>query len=340
MRVTPIYECRFSCVTAAGAARSEGDRGTLGLRGRVVAADDPLARAVTVSAGRWFDHDGEAGAVVSAEFLTRLGYPRGERPAAVGFRSENAGGVTKVPILGVVDGAFPLGHTFVLTADYERFLALADPDVRAARMRTGPLGPAELADRDTMPAAAWQAVRDFCARHQLNTPRIQFDPSGQAVWEFAAAGDGPGLPLRDWRLKLEAVRRLMAAAGTDPGDRFAVLAVDAGPPAAPPPRAGADWVAVYATDPDDLAPVADAVERNGLRVDRGVILQLGALDRTTRANLWLLRAAVVLLGGLALLTLVSLIEIRSAQKVGEIGLLKVMGLGRWRWPGCTWSRRS
>jgi hypothetical protein len=321
--VVPLDQCEFGCAVAPDG----GPVRTRPRRGLTLAPNDPLTTSLKVTNGRWFEGPNEVGAVVTRDFLTGLGYnPDAGLPVPVGFRHPVSHAVIPIPVIGVTADPLPLKHSFALTAGFEKYLQENNPDVKTAEVRTGPVSNPALLDPRNLPAAAGRAVEEVGKRRGVEFEKGQHE--GKPVWVGRSQSDKEFF-VREWAVTISTLRDDLVKAKEDPGETFAKVA-----PLNPPAegtvqvREGTEWAAVYANEPAELRDVVAVVKRYGLAVNEDVVAKIEALDRATRDSLRLLRAATVLFGLLTLGTLAALIEIRSAHKVPEIALLKVMGLGR------------
>ena len=321
--VLPLDQCAYDCAVNADGPRVE----TRPRRGLTLVNDDPLTRSVKVSNGRWFEKSDEVGVVVTRDFLTGLKFnPDAELPILVGFRYNAWGSVVKVPVVGVTADPLPLKHSFALPAGFEAYLQKNSPDVKTAEVWTGPVTNPALLDPGNLPAAAARVVAEEGKRFRVGYEKGEHD--GKPVW-VARTANGREEFVSWWQVVVPGLRAELANAKEDPGEGFAKVV-----PHTPPAegtvqvRDGTEWAAVYANDPSELRDVVAVVKRYGLAVNEDVVAKIESLDRATRDSLRLLRAATVLFGLLTLGTLAALIEVRSAHKVPEIALLKVMGLGR------------
>jgi len=95
-----------------------------------------------------------------------------------------------------------------------------------------------------------------------------------------------------------------------------------------PPREGYDLAGVYLRDLPELRPTADAIRaRTRLQIiNEGVIQQLNDIASAARAALVVLSSVLVVVWLVAAVNLVVVLELRTQQKVAEIGLLRAIGI--------------
>jgi hypothetical protein len=256
--------------------------------------------------------------IVSETLLKALKIPAETSPATLRVRSVVSGRPVSVPVVGVCREDLPLGHYFVMNDAYERKLRSEDPDAPARTIRTGPI-PDTWPERDKFPPELRRALMDF----ELLAPRRE-TIKGKTVWVLTSSEQKP--PLRSqWRILLEGLRDSMTAGGfpSDPG----FVRVDAPSEGGEAkPRVGGSMGGIYVRDLKDLRPAAEVARKFGFRPNDDIIRQIEGIERSFQNIVVLLTVLAVIVFGLSFWNMTVIQELRSQQKITEIGMLKAMGM--------------
>jgi hypothetical protein len=314
----PFHETEFDWLVQAGGR----ERGSVALRGRTLASGDPLLESVPLQSGKRFESPDQAGAIVTPEFLRLVLLPAETLPGTMlHIRSRSSGAAVAVPLVAVTADKLPLGHHFLLTEACELALLSSDPDVAVQTVRTGPI-PETWPRPRQLPATVREALRAF----RLDLPVREERLGKPHVWQISSLSD---LPPRcsQWRTYLKRINELMKEAGFTPGPEFDRIET---PPVQVhlPERGGYDMAGVYVHDLPDLRPAADGIRAaTGLHVvNDGVIQQLNEYAAAARVELVVLLLVLLVVVVLAALNLVVVQELRTQQKIAEIGLLRAVGM--------------
>jgi hypothetical protein len=305
--------------------RGEGPAHSTSLSGRTLAPGDPLlespavhGRGLPLQSGRGFARPDEEGVIVTESMLRILEQKPGV--SALRLRSRASGEPVDVPLLGLTQGPLPLGHSFLMTESYHRRLLTEDPNPAVANIRTGPV-PSSWPDPDRLP----QAVTEALSTYEILPPLVEKRTDGSRVWLLRSNENPP--PLRsNWLAYVKNIHELMLKSDRKlkPAPEFVRIVIPAVIRAQPPARY--DGVGIYVRDLPGLKPAAEVAQAAGLNVNRDVIEQIEAISRASRLAVVLLTVVVVVLGALSFWNIKVIQELRSLQKVSEIGMLKAIGM--------------
>ena len=288
------------------------------LTGRTLAPDDPLLQSFPLRSGRGFEQADAEGVIVT-ESMLRILDQRAD-VTSLRLRARASGEPIDVAVLGVTQAPLPLGHTFLMTEEYHRRLLTEDPNPAVANVRTGPV-PASWPEPEHLP----QTVKNALDSYNILPPRIEKRADGGKVW-LLESSDNPQLR-SNWLACVNRIHQLMLESDRrlKPAPDFVRIVLPGTAPRAQLP-AGYDGVGIYVGDLPQLKPAAEAAQEAGLSVNRDVIEQIEAIGRASRAAVLLLTLVVVVLGTLSFWNIKVIQELRSLQKVSEIGMLKAIGM--------------
>ena len=315
----PFYEAEIDWFVRP--REGEATRST-SLMGRTLAPGDPLPLSLPLRRGAGFTRADDEGVVVTDSLLRILEQPTEPPPTTLRLRSHASGAPIDVPVLGVLQGPLPLDHSFLLTEAYYHRLLTEDPNPAVANIRTGPV-PAAWPMPDRLP----QTIKNALSTYEILPPLPEKRADGSTVWLLRSSENPP--PLRsNWRICVNRIYELMLESDRKlkPAPDFVRINVPSVVVKIRKPS-GYDGAGLYVADLPQLAPAAEAARMAGLLVNDDVIQQIHAINRASRLAVLLLTVVVVVLGGLSFWNIKVIQELRSLQKVAEIGMLKAIGMG-------------
>ena len=310
----PFREAEMDWFVRAG---GDGLARSTSLTGRTLAPGDPLLQSLPLRSGRGFERPDEAGVIVTESMLRVLDQPA--NVVSLRLRSRASGEPVDVPLLGVTQGPLPMGHFFLLTEDYHRRLLTEDPNPAVAAVRTGPV-PESWPTPDRLP----QTIKDALETYKILPPRIERRADGGKVWLLESSEEAQ--PRSVWLALVNNIHELMLEADRTlkPAPQFVRIVIPTVIRGQPP--MGYDGVGIYVRDLPELKPAAEVAQEAGLLVNRDVIEQIEAIGRVSQRAVLLLTVVVLVLGALSFWNIKVIQELRSLQKVSEIGMLKAIGM--------------
>jgi hypothetical protein len=317
----PFHVYKYSWLAPGGAGAPHLEA----ILGRSLAPGDPLLTRCHLSDGAIFDGSDQGGVIISEKMRETLGLPRRAVPSTLTLELES-GEREKVPLVGVVE-KLPNGHEFVMTEKTFDELRIKGASPRAITIETGPV-PADWPPPDAIPPEMLAEMRPFLEKFGVaGLPTIETKPDGRKVWIVRTESTDPPR-LWQWATLLRGIRDTLHATDSKFADLSELHALEI---QGDPPPAAENWrmVGFYVQTLEDLSSAAAFLRGPSYKlndVQDDVIEDLKLYDRASSRMLLscLLGAAVLLASSCANLRAIQ--ELRSELKLGEIGMLKAMGM--------------
>ncbi len=324
--VFPFREVKFDWRTK--------DQLTIPLRGRTLAVDDPLlqGRRPVRPGGRIIQGPDDRGIVIAPSMLKALGWLSQSAPESLHLVA-TGNVVVSVPVLGVLEENLPLVHDFIIPERYAHELESQNPDPELQLVYSGPVPD----DWPTELAMLPEVVRKMFQTYRLAPPIRVRGRDGLWVWSLESQG-APGdrekpLPtLSEWYQNLRRIHAAMTPKYTANEAFITQLDTRGQVPPPPPLPVAHDMAGIYIRDLKQLAQAVTACEsvqagEENLKVaNKDIVKQVEALLEDLEMAVKVLIGIGVLLLIVAIWNIWVIQELRSEQKVAEIGMLKAIGM--------------
>ncbi len=294
--------------------------------GRTVAPGDRVFASLEVAWGGEPLTGGadDEGIVVSPRFLRHLGYNEGESVKELECRSAD-GGRQNVRVRGTTGVDPPFEYKYLLPERFAlRLRNLNEPPI-LPMIQTGavPIGwPA--ASRLPNPIGGpkgWLALWEIRAIDVARTEKLR-------VWELTYEGIEVA-PRRDiWLARLEEMRKELAKhfPDVDAADFDQITQPKEPAPLEPDPPKDYTQAVVYTGPSVSAKTIADALEKNGLRMRRDELTALDTIRTESQRLLQVLFSIGILLLLVIVLTVAVLQMLRMEPKMPEMGMLRAIGM--------------
>jgi len=305
------------------------EQGSVPIEGRTIAPDDPLFDSRPLQVGNVFAPGHDEGLIISPQLLKELHRsPNSPMPDRLSVRVPSGRDV-EVKVLGVTRDNLPLHFLFLMTESFRDKWLKEHRNVRAFNVHTGPI-PKGWPPCDRLPKTVRKAIEDY----DLLPPKPVGDPKEPAAW-LLRSREATGTSIRSWSVYLRQIHELMAQAGYPRDKQFAVPKLLGAPVEEEDPSIDrmADssthhMAVVYVRRAELLKLARDVSQGLGIPAvdDEQTIEKLEKQSRQSRQGRDVLLAFVFLVGLIAAWNVGVIQEMRSHQKIEEIGMLKAIGM--------------
>jgi hypothetical protein len=288
-------------------------------RGRTIGRDDPLLPALgrLLRWGAGFDGPDSSGIILAPALVERLGESPDYPPAMVSIATVN-GRPQAVTVAGITRDSFPLEYDFLLTEAGDEHIRAADNAPPPMQVWSGPLG----ADWPKK----WSRFPEVVKKKAAAEWQIEVKEDDRLAGRVLRLGAADARPEELWRSYLVRINERMVELGL--GDAPGFDAVEADPPASPPPprpRGPYRKATVYVLDLKNLRPAADAARGMDLYANDAARALVDEIETTAD------QAKAVVVGLVATFCVAGFVALglalflRGRQKAAQVGMLRAMG---------------
>ncbi len=306
------------------------------MAGRTIAETDPLLRTlqrpgVFQSQVPEDSRSKLQGVIITEKMQVQLGLPLDQRAPATLWANSGAGEPQAVTILGITSVPVLDGHQFIVPEPYlEEFLAAIHSRPRR-RIRIGPM-PDELCDiefRNEFSDNFGDQMLALGLTRRIGNWKI----GDRAGWKIELnIGKGvDGLTSAQWVKVIEELKTMSPKLRDAIPNAAHFMFPEESEMASYQLPDSYDDLAVYVDDIDRLRPVMNAIlaaDDPSPMVSEDKVRQAEEIDATTQTVIALLSIVSLVIVGIASINLYTILVLRAEQQIGEIGMLKAMGMGR------------
>ena len=296
--------------------------------GRTLAPGDPIYADLDriLRSPHRVEPDGD-GIIVSPNYLRKLGWKDGDPPpSTLKIRVGSTGTVVELLLAGISRDPLPLNHVFWIGEAQDRKLRTAVA-ARPDRIWSGPIPTDWPRDADDYLEECLKILDD---RDVVLAVVKKDHDSGGLDWclELRTRGSS-GLGLTDWNNLLVSIReKVERTRPRSDAARFVRTNHDPVPDPTPLPRGDYAYLTVYVTELKDLKPIAAVSIDHADYVNDSSRLLVEEIESTAARTRRILIGLVVAFFVSGVITLLLALNLRARQKTPQIGLLRMMGIGR------------